>query len=53
MNFLPALEVLRSYCRVVVKQRLAEHRIGLVNNAIVKRRQAFRILVIRTGAQLQ
>lgn len=53
MNFLPTLEVLRSYCRVVVKQRLAEHRIGLVNNAIVERRQALCILVIRTGAQFQ
>lgn len=53
MNFLPALEILRSYCRVVVKQRLAKHRIGLVNDAIVKRRQALRIFVVRAGAQFQ
>lgn len=52
MNFLPALEILRSYCRVVVKQRLAEHRIGFVNDAIIERRQALRIFVVRAGAQL-
>jgi len=53
MNFLPALEILSSYRRVIVKQRLAEHRIGLVNDAIIERRQALSILVIRTSTQLQ
>lgn len=53
MNFLPALQILRSYRRVIVKQRLAEHRIGLVNDAVVERRQALRVLVIRTSTQLQ
>lgn len=53
MNFLPALQILRSYRRVIVKQRLAEHRVGLINNTVVKRRQALRVLVIRTSAQLQ
>lgn len=53
MNFLPALEILRSYRRVIVQQRLAEHRVGLVNDAVVERRQALRVLVIRTGAELQ
>lgn len=53
MNFLPALEILRSYRRVIVKQRLAEHRIGLVDDAVIERRQTLGILVIRTGTQLQ
>lgn len=53
MNFLPALEILSSYRRMIVKQRLAEHRIGLVNDAVIERRQALGILVIRTSTQLQ
>lgn len=38
MNFLPALEILSSYRRVIVKQRLAEHRIGLIDDAVIERR---------------
>lgn len=53
MNFLPALEILRSYRRVIVKQCFAEHRIGLVNDTVIERRQALRVLVIWTSAELQ
>ena len=53
MNFLPALEILSSYRRMIVKQRLAEHRIGLVNDTIIERRQALGILVIWTSTQFQ
>ena len=53
MHFLPPLQILGADGRVVVEQRLAEHRVGLVYNAVVEGRQSFGVLVIGAGAELE
>lgn len=53
MHFLPALQILSAYRRVIVKQRFAEHWVGFVDDAVVERRQSLAVLVIGAGAKLQ
>lgn len=53
MHFLPSLQILGAYGRVVVEQRFAQHRVGFVDDAVVERRQPLRVLVIGAGAQLE
>lgn len=53
MHFLPSLQILGAYRRVVVEQRFAQHRIGFVDDAVVERRQALRVLVIGARAELE
>lgn len=53
MNFLPTLQVLRPNARVVMKKSLAEHGVGLVDDAVVQRSQTLRVLVIWTSPEFQ
>ena len=53
MDLLPALQILSTDGRVIVQQGLAQHRICLVDDAVVEGRQALGVLVVRTGAELQ
>lgn len=53
MHFLPSLQILGAYRRVVVEQRFAQHRIGFVDDAVVERRQTLRVLVIGACAELE
>lgn len=53
VHFLPPLQILGADRRVVMKQRFAEHRVGLVYDAVIERRQSFGVLVIGAGAKLE